>query len=52
MVVVEVLPFLEALVEQLGVADDGALELAAELLGVDPVGPLDLPLSRGVAGLM
>ena len=37
MVVVEVLPLLEALVEQVGVVDDDALELAVELFAVDPV---------------
>ena len=40
MVVVEVLPFLEPVVEQLSVVDDDAFELAVELLGVDPVGAL------------
>ena len=41
MVVVEVLPFLEFVVEQLGVVED-ALDLAVELLSVDPVAALDL----------
>ena len=46
--VVEGLPLLEPVVEQLGVADDHTLELAVELLLVDPVGPLDLSVqSRG-----
>jgi len=35
MVVVEVLPFLEFVVEQLGVVGEDALELAVELLSVD-----------------
>jgi hypothetical protein len=42
MVVVEVLPFLEFVVVQLGVVDDDAFELAVELLAVDAVGSLDL----------
>jgi hypothetical protein len=37
MVVVEVLPLLELVVEQLGVVDDDSLEPAVELLAVDPV---------------
>ncbi len=36
-VVVEVLPLLEPVVEQLGVVDHDALEHPVELLGVDPV---------------
>src|SRR5437867_8327597 len=38
----DALPLLERVVEQLGVVDDHALELAVELLGLDPVGPLHL----------
>jgi hypothetical protein len=40
MVVIEVLPLLEAVVEQLGVVDDDAFELAVELFAVDAVGSL------------
>src|SRR5215469_16560808 len=43
MVVVEGLPLGELVVEQSGVVDDDALELAVELLAVDPVGALDFP---------
>jgi hypothetical protein len=35
--VVEALPLLEPVVEQLRVVDDDAVELPVELLGVDPV---------------
>jgi hypothetical protein len=52
MVVVEVLPFLESVVEQLGVVDEDAFELTVELLAVDPVRALDLSVQAGVAGLM
>jgi hypothetical protein len=41
-VVVEVLPLAELVVEDLGVVDDHAVEQAVELLGVDAVGALDL----------
>jgi len=51
MVVVEVLPFLEALVEQLGVVDDDAFELPVELFTVDPVGPFDLAVQARGGGL-
>ena len=51
MVVVEVLPFLELVVEQLGVIDDDALELPVELLAVDPVGSLDLAVQPRGGGL-
>ena len=51
MVVVEVLPFLELVVEQLGVVDDDALELPVELLAVDPVGSLDLAVQPRRGGL-
>ena len=47
--VVEVLPLLEAVVEQVGVVDHDALEHPVELLLVDPMGTLDLavePRSR------
>src|SRR3989442_1455940 len=47
--VVEVLPLLEAVVEQVGVVDHDALEHPVELLLVDPMGALDLavePRSR------
>ena len=50
-VVVEVLPFLELVVEQLGVVDDDALELPVELLAVDPVGSLDLAVQPRGGGL-
>jgi len=39
MVVVEVLPLLELVVEQSGVVDDDAFELAVELLAVDGLDP-------------
>src|SRR5712691_11270387 len=42
--VVEDLPFFEPVVEQLSVVDHHALEHPVELLGVDPVGPLHLPV--------
>jgi len=35
--VVKVLPFLESLVEELGVVDDDAIQLSVELLIVDAV---------------
>ena len=44
MVVVEALPFSELVVEELGRVDDHAVELAIELLVVDPVRPLDLAI--------
>ena len=44
MVVVEVLPFLEAFVEQLGIVDDDAVELPVEPFTVDAVGTLHLPV--------
>ena len=50
--VVEVLPFLELVVEHVGVVDDDAVvEHSVELLVVDPVRSLHLPSSRGVCGL-
>src|SRR5215471_13766636 len=51
MVIVEVLPFGEFVVEHLGVVDDDALEPAVELLAVDPVGPLYLAVQAGCGGL-
>ncbi len=42
--VVEVLPFLKLVVEELGVVDDDAVEHAVELFGVDAVGAFDLPV--------
>jgi hypothetical protein len=51
MVVVEVLPFLELVVEQLGVVDEDALELAVELLGVDAVAAFDLAVEPRGGGL-
>jgi hypothetical protein len=44
MEVVEVLPLLQASVEQPGVVDHDTLEHPMELLLVDPVGSLDLPV--------
>jgi hypothetical protein len=43
-VVVGVLPLLQAVVEQLGVIDHDPFEHPVELLGVDPVGRFDLPV--------
>jgi hypothetical protein len=40
-VVVEVLPFLELLVEEVRVIDHDAAEETVELLGIDPVRALD-----------
>src|SRR5215472_10580009 len=51
MVVVEVLPLLEAVVEDLGVVDDDSFELAVELFTVDPVGPFDLAVEPRGGGL-
>jgi hypothetical protein len=48
MVAVEVLPFLEQVVEQLGAVCEDALELAVELLGVD-LAPKGDAASRGSA---
>src|SRR5918995_124869 len=48
MVVVEVFPFLELVVEHLGVVDNDPLEEPVELLGVDAMGALDFAVeSRG-----
>jgi hypothetical protein len=51
MVVVVVLPFLELVVEDLGVVDEHAVEEAVELFGVDAVGAFDLSVEPGGAGL-
>ena len=51
MVVVEVLPFGELVVEQLGVVDDDAVQQPVELLGVDPVGSFDLAVEPWGGGL-
>ena len=45
--VVEVLPLFQASVEKAGVVDHDALEHPVELLLVDPVAPLDLPVQPG-----
>jgi hypothetical protein len=44
-VVVEALPLLEALVEDLGIVDDDASETSVELFGVDAVGAFAACLS-------
>lgn len=49
-VVVVVLPLLEALGEQVRVIDDLTFEKPVELLGVDAVGALNLPIQAGVRG--
>ena len=49
--VVEVLPFLELVVEELGVVDDDAVEHPVELFGVDPVGSLHLSVEPRCGGL-
>jgi hypothetical protein len=46
-VVVEVLPFLKLVVEELGVVDDDSVEHAIELFGVDAVRPLDFAVESG-----
>jgi len=51
-VVAEVLPLFELVVEDLGVVDHHPLEHPVELLGVDAVGALDLAVQPGVRGLM
>ena len=45
--VVEVLPLLELLVEEPGVINDDSLEEPVELLGVDTMRSLDLPVEPG-----
>jgi len=50
-VIVVVLPFLQFLVEQVDVVRDAVLvQELVELLGVDPVRPLDLPVQMRRAG--
>lgn len=49
-VVVEVLPFLEPVVEELGVVDHGSVEHAVELFLVDAVGTFDLAVEAGGGG--
>jgi hypothetical protein len=51
MVVVEVLPLAELVVEDLGVVDHDPLEHAVELFGVDAMGALDLAVKPGRPGL-
>jgi hypothetical protein len=46
-VVVVVLPLLELVIEFLGVVDDGSIEEAVELLGVDLVRPLHFVVEAG-----
>ena len=48
--VVVVLPFLELVVEELGVVDDDAVEEPVELLGVDAVGAFDFAVEPRGAG--
>ncbi len=50
-VVAGVLPLLQAVVEDLGVVDDDALEHAVELFGVDPVGAPGLAVEPRGGGL-
>jgi hypothetical protein len=50
-VVVEVLPLAELVVEDLGVVDHDAVQEAVELLGVDAVGAFHLAVEPGRAGL-
>ena len=52
MVVVEVLPFVELVVEELGVVDHDPVQEAVELLGVDAMGALDLAVEPRRPGLM
>ena len=49
--VVEVLPLLEVVVGDLGVVDHHLVEHSVELLGVDPMGSLDLAVESEGAGL-
>jgi hypothetical protein len=51
MVVAGVLPLLELVVEELGVVDEDALELAVELFCVDAVAALDLAVQPRGGGL-
>jgi hypothetical protein len=50
-VVVEVLPLPQLVVEDLGVVDHHSVQQLVELLGVDAVGPLHLAVEPGRAGL-
>ena len=50
-VVVEVLPLPQLVVEELGVVDHDPVQEAVELLGVDAVGPFDLAVEPWGAGL-
>ena len=50
-VVVEVFPFGEAFVEDLGVVDEQAVEESVELFGVDAVGSLHLAVEAWCGGL-
>jgi hypothetical protein len=50
-VVVEVLPLAELVVEELGVVDHDPVQEAVELFGVDAVGALDFAVEPGRAGL-
>jgi hypothetical protein len=49
-VVVAVLPLLQTVGEQVGVVDHLAFQEPVELLGVDPVRSLHLPVQPGCAG--
>jgi len=51
MVVIEVLPFLELVVEHLGVVDHHPLQHLVELLGVEAMGAFDLAVEPRGAGL-
>jgi hypothetical protein len=50
-VVVEVLPFPQLVVEHLGVVDHHPVQQLVELLGVDAMGALDLAIQPRGAGL-
>ena len=51
-VVVEVLPLAQLVVEDLGVVDHHPVQQLVELLSIDPVGALDLAIQPRVLGLM
>jgi hypothetical protein len=51
-VVVEVLPLPQLVVEDLGVVDHHPVQQLVELLSIDPVGALDLAIQPRVLGLM
>jgi len=51
-VVGEVLPLAELVVEELGVVDREPVQEAVELLGIDAMRALDLAVAPGVRGLM